>query len=118
MSVAGMALMSAAAELGSPGTRRRPLISTRVRFEPRLRRLIVAVPVEPLERLPDCEAKACGSELTRSSARVAPERRTSWLLRTVTGLTEVRFGCGLREPVMTKVPWSLGCASALLVTGG
>jgi hypothetical protein len=25
----------------------------------------------------------------------------SWLDSTVTGLAEVRFGCGMREPVMT-----------------
>src|SRR5947209_224835 len=104
-----MALMSAAEEegdwiVGSPGTRRRPLISTRVRFAPRLRRLSVAVPLDPLETLPDWEAAACGSELMRSSARVVPERRTSWLLTTVTGLTAVRFGCGMREPVTTIVP--------------
>src|SRR3954462_10765284 len=113
-----MALMSAAAELGSPGTGRGPCISTTVRFEPRLRRLIVAVPVEPLERLPDCEAKACGSALTISSARVAPERRTSWLLTTGGGLTGVRFGCGMREPVMTMAPWSSPLAAGLAASTG
>src|SRR4051812_2879275 len=105
--------MSAAAELGSPGTSRRPLISTRVRFEPRLRRLSVAVPVEPLERFPAWLAVTWGRLLIRSSVRVVPEMRISWLLTTVTGLTEVRLGCGIREPVTTIAPWSAASVLAL-----
>src|ERR1700755_1955676 len=47
ISEAGMMLMSAAwvIPLGSPGVRRRPLTRVKVRFEPRYRRSISAVPV-------------------------------------------------------------------------
>src|SRR3954469_22804089 len=80
---------------------RRPLIRTSVRREPRPRRLTVAVPVEPFEMFEPCDANDCGSELMRSSVRVVPCNFTSWLDSTVTGLAEVRFGCGMRVPVMT-----------------
>jgi hypothetical protein len=52
----------------------------------------VAVPVEALAMLPPWPAKACGSELIRSSVRVVPVSRTSWLLTTVTGLVAVSCG--------------------------
>ena len=61
-----------AAAVGSPGCRRLPLISTSVRAVPRPRRLTVAVPVAPLVTFEPCAAKACGSELIRSSVRVVP----------------------------------------------
>src|SRR3954468_22128167 len=106
MSVAGTAFRSAALLIGSPGCRRRPLISTKVRVTPRLRRFTVAVPVEPFETLPAWDAVTCGNALITSSVRVVPERRISWLLTTVTGLVEGRLGWGMREPVMTIAPWS------------
>src|SRR5437773_2670883 len=86
---------------GSPGCRRRQLTRTRVRCEPRPRRLTVAVPVAPLETLEPCAANDCGSELIKSSVRVVPWSLISWLDSTVTGLADVRFGCGMRVPVMT-----------------
>ncbi len=74
ISADGMKLMSGTLPpaVGSPGCRRRPLISTRVRFAPRPRRLTVAVPVAPFDTFEPCAAKACGSELIRSSVRVVP----------------------------------------------
>src|SRR6185295_8477542 len=115
----GMKLMSAIdPRRGSPGCRRRPLTSTRVRCEPRPRRLTEAVPVEPLEMFDPCAAKDCGSELIRSSVRVVPWSLMSWLLSTVTGLAEVRFGCGMREPVMTMSPPLDTGAPWALVDGG
>src|SRR6185295_6147020 len=47
----------------------------------------------------------------RSSVRVVPWSLMSWLLRTVTGLADVRFGCGMRVPVMT-MSCELGAAGA------
>src|SRR5678816_3878235 len=53
-------------EAGSPGTRRRPSISTRGRATPRPRRFRVAVPVAPLEIVPPWAAMAWGRLLTVS----------------------------------------------------
>ena len=61
----------------------------------------MAVPLAPFETFEPCDAKTCGSELTRSSVRVVPDSFTSWLLTVVTGLAVSRFGCGIREPVTT-----------------
>src|SRR5678816_1454480 len=55
--------------VGSPGIRRRLFTSTRVRCEPRLRRLTLAVPVEPFERLPPKSAKACGRSVSYTHLR-------------------------------------------------
>ena len=41
-----------------------------------------------------------GSWLSTSSMRVEPDSLTSWLVTTVTGAADVRFGCGMRVPVM------------------
>ncbi len=46
----------------------------------------------------------------RSSVRVVPESLTSWLVMTVTGLADSRFGCGIREPV-TMISWALPTGS-------
>src|SRR5262252_9442719 len=115
----GTKLMSAIEpKRGSPGWRRRPLIRTRVRCEPRPRRLTEAVPVEPLEMFDPCAANDCGSELIKSSVRVVPWSLMSWLDSTVTGLAEVRFGCGIREPVMTMSPPPVaGAAGAAWAAG-
>ena len=63
-------------------------------------------------------ANDCGSELIRSSVRVVPWSLMSWLDSTVTGLAEVRFGCGMREPVMTMSPPLDTGAPWALVDGG
>jgi hypothetical protein len=99
--------------VGSPGIRRRLFTSTSVRCEPRLRRLTLAVPVEPFERLPPKSAKACGRLLIRSSTRVTPSILTCSAPTAVTGLTLVRLGCGMREPV-TTTSWMVepSCACA------
>src|SRR3954454_20706614 len=101
MSCVGTKLMSGYGLRLSPAIRRRALINTRVRLGPRLRRFTVAVPEAPLDRLDPWAANDCGSELMRSSVRLVPWSLTSWLVSTVTGLAEVRFGCGMRVPVMT-----------------
>ena len=44
-----------------------------MRCEPRPRKLIVAMPVAPLEMFEPWAAKDCGSELIRSSVRLVPE---------------------------------------------
>src|SRR5205814_4250991 len=93
------------------------LISTSVRTGPRPRRLTVAVPVEQFEMFEHCEAEACGSELMRSSVRVVPCSLISWLDSTVTGLAEVKFGCGMRVPVMTMSCVDLTVAPCALVDG-
>ncbi len=104
---AGMKLMSGdepPLKVGSPGPRRRPSISTRVRCEPRPRRLTLAVPVAPFEMLELIPANTCGSWFSRSAVWVVPVSLTSSLLTTWTGLELVRFGCGMREPVTTISP--------------
>src|SRR3954451_9303066 len=114
----GMKLMSATEPWrGSPGCRRRPLTSTRVRCDPRPRRFTDAVPVEPFDTFEPCAANDCGSELIRSSVRVVPWSFTSWLDSTVTGLAEVRFGCGMRVPVMTMSCEDLTVEPCALVEG-
>ncbi len=100
-----MKLMSGAEpplKVGSPGPRRRPSISTRVRASPRPRRLTLAVPVAPLEMLELSPANTCGSWFSRSAVWVVPVSFTSWLPTTVIGLVLVRFGVGIREPVTTS----------------
>ena len=72
ISWAGMKLRSGTGLPVSPGWRRRPLTSTRLRLEPRPRRLTVAVPEAPFEMFEPCAAKDCGSELIRSSVRLVP----------------------------------------------
>src|SRR3954463_4361866 len=63
ISCVGTKLMSGYGLRLSPAIKRRPLISTTVRFGPRLRRLTVAVPEAPFDRFEPCEANDCGSEL-------------------------------------------------------
>ena len=99
---AGMKLRSAQMTPGSPGIRRLPSISTRVRPHPRPRKSTVAVPDAPLEMFDPWPAKACGNWLITSSTRTTP---ASWIWSepsTLTGLTLVRFGSGMREPVTTN----------------
>ena len=64
-----------------------------------------------------CAANDCGSELIRSSVRVVPWSLMSWLVSTVTGLADVRFGCGMRVPVMTMSLRGLTGAPCALVDG-
>ena len=99
-------------EVGLPPISRRPSISTRVRDEPRPRRLTVAVPLEPLETLEPWAAKACGRLLTRSSIRVTPWALMSAEVTEVTGATLVRFGVGMRVPVTTISETSPAAAAA------
>ena len=73
----------------------------------------VAVPEAPFETVLLWPAKTCGSELTRSSARTVPVTRTSSLLTAVTGLTEVRLGERMREPVMV-----IGASSCAVASTG
>src|SRR3954468_10427400 len=89
------------AEVGLPACRRRPSISTRVRAEPRPRRLTVAVPLEALETFEPWAANDCGRELIRSSTRLTPWALMSAAETEVTGATLVRFGVGIRVPVTT-----------------
>ena len=96
-----MKFRSAAGSTGSPDIRRRLSTSTRVRDEPRPRRLTVAAPVEPLEIEDPWPAKTCGRELVMSSIRVTPCALMSALPIVVTGAIEVRFGEGMRVPVTT-----------------
>ena len=63
----GTKFRSGTGVIGSPGCRRLPSISTRVRAMPRPRRLTVAVPVAPLDSIAPNEAMACWQELTMSS---------------------------------------------------
>ena len=72
-----------------------------MRVEPRPRKLTVAVPVAPFDRVEVWPGATCGSELSRSSIRVVPDSLISWLVTVVIGAIEVRLGCGMREPVMT-----------------
>src|SRR5205807_7464798 len=90
---------------------------TRVRWSPRPRRSIVAAPVAPLDTFDPWAAKACGSELIKSSVRVVPSSLISWLDSTVTGLADVKFGCGMRVPVMTMSCADLTGAPCALVDG-
>src|SRR5258708_30415919 len=99
-------------EVGLPPISRRPSISTRVRAEPRPRRLTVAVPLEPLETLEPCAAKDCGRELIRSSIRLTPRALMSAEVTEVTGATLVRFGVGIRVPVTTISETSPDAAAA------
>src|SRR6185369_17962357 len=52
------------------------------------------------------------------SVRVVPDNLMSWLDSTVIGLAEVRFGCGIREPVMTMSPAAAGAACAFVGAAG
>src|ERR1700760_1738028 len=100
-------MLRSAAELfepGSPGVRRRPLTSTSVRWSPRLRRLAVAVPLEPLDTDELCVANDCGRLFSTPSMRVAPCILISCELTAVTGLEADRFGDAMREPVTTISP--------------
>jgi hypothetical protein len=54
--------------------------------------------------------------LIRSSTRVVPSSFSSWLDTAVTGLTLVRFGCGMREPVTTN-SWTVEADVAGTATG-
>ena len=85
---------------GSPGTSRRPLISTRVRFGPRPRRSTVAVPVAPLDK----PAALVGEDRRQLVEQVFDAGRTRQLESCVVDdrdrRAEVRFGCGMRVPVM------------------
>src|SRR5690606_39595451 len=101
--------------VGSPGIRRRLLTSTRVRCDSRLRRLTVAAPVAPFDRLPPKSANACGRLLMRSSTRVTPSILTVSELTAVTGLMLVRLGWAMREPV-TMTSWIVSCADAVFTT--
>ena len=68
----GMKFRSGEISHASPATMRRPLISTRVRSEPRLRRSTVAVPDAPLAMVEFCAEKTCGICRTTSSRRSTP----------------------------------------------
>ena len=57
---------------GEPAGSRRPLISTNVRFVPRLRRFRVAVPVALLDMLAFCVENTCGRMRNVSSTRTLP----------------------------------------------
>ena len=76
-----------------------PSISTSVRCEPKPRRLIVEVPVEPFARLLPCSGDACGNWLRMSDVDVLPVYLMSCELMTLTGLSLVSVGEGMREPV-------------------
>jgi hypothetical protein len=94
-----MKLRSGAVDHASPEGMRRPLISTRVRTEPRLRRATVAVPLAPLEMVEFCAWNTCGSWVIRSSMRIVPVKVISSGSRTETGLMASRVGRGINEPV-------------------
>ena len=94
------------------GCARRPSISTRVRAEPRSRRLTVAVPFEPLVIEEPWPANTCGRELVMSSIRVTPWALMSEAPTVVMGAMEVRFGDGMRVPVTTISETSPLVASA------
>ena len=74
-------------------------MSTRVRCEPRFRRLTDAVPVAPLEMLLPKSAKTCGRLLSRFSTLVTPSSLMSVAVTCATGLVLVMFGDTIREPV-------------------
>ena len=104
MSSVGMMLMSEAdplAEVGSPGPRRKPLTSTRVRLAFKPRRLTVAVPVDPFDTMLPWSANTCGSWFSTSSTRVTPVAWMSAAVTKVTGAIEVWLGTAMRDPVTT-----------------
>ena len=76
----------------APGIRRLPLTNTKVRCEPKPRRLTVAVPLELMEVPELCSAMTCGKLFSRSSVRTNPVCWMSRLVRLVTGLMDTSFG--------------------------
>ena len=99
-------------EFGSPGISRRLSISTRVRDDPRPRRLTEATPVAPLVIEEPWPANTCGRLFMMSSIRVTPCALMSAFPTVVTGATEVRLGDGMRVPVTTISDTSPLAASA------
>src|ERR1700731_1574816 len=98
-----MVLMSPAGTAGSPGISREPSTRTRLRWEPRSRRLILSVPVGPFDILAFCDGKTDGRSLMTLVTSVAPAYVNSGRPTTVTGLGLVRFVWGIREPVTMMV---------------
>src|SRR5258707_15361189 len=72
-------------EVGLPPIRRRPSISTRVRAEPRPRRLTVAGPLEAVEMVEVCPQKDRGSFWIRSPILTTPWALISAAPTDVTG---------------------------------
>ena len=76
----------------------------------------MAVPVAPFDRVDDCDAKTCGSELSRSSVLTVPESLISCSETVVTGAIDVRLGEAMREPV-TMIGVALSVASVVSACG-
>ncbi len=87
----------------SAGSSRWPSISTRFRFEPRLRRLTWAVPSDPFESNWVASEVTWGRLFRTLSMVVAPCALISLESTVVTGLSLFKFGRLIRVPVTTTV---------------
>src|SRR5580658_4167185 len=112
ISAAGIWLMSEKLRPPSaePGPRRRPSTRVSVRWLPRPRRSMVAVPSAPLEVVEFMPANTMGRLLSTSSTRVSPVCCRSTADTVVIGLMEVSLGVDRRDPVTTTS--STGAAAA------
>ena len=91
---AGIWLMSGleALVMPPPGCMRRPLISTRVRNEPRPRKLTEAVPSALIDWPEPCSAITCGRLFNKSSVRTKPDFWMSSAVMEATGAIDTEFG--------------------------
>ena len=97
---AGMAFRSVRPVLVA-GTKRRPLISTRVRSGARPRRSTVAVPSPPLLTCAPSPGTICGSSFRTSSTLTVPFCLKNSSLTTEIGLGLSRSARRMRDPVTT-----------------
>jgi hypothetical protein len=67
------ALLVVATPKPAPGAMRVPFTNTKVRCEPRPRKLTVAVPFALIEVPPLCSATTCGKLFNKSSVRTKPD---------------------------------------------
>ena len=71
------------------GTTRRPFIRTSVRFEPRLRRLMLAwPPLDGLFEVDEIDGVNCGRSLIKVSIVTEPVAWKSWAVTVTIGLVE------------------------------
>ena len=110
----GIVFKSTALSPGTPATDRRPLISTKVREVPRLRRSTVATAALAVEKFEFVRLMVgvpiVGFLSSNSCTLVAPEAAMSSAVSTCTGVGESAFNDLMREPV-TSIRWaSAACA--------
>ena len=112
-----MSLKSTMLVPGTPGTKRRPLTSTRVRESPRLRRLTVVMPFsltpkpELVGVMPD--TPAAGRWRMMLPMLASPVLAIALASTTDTGVGASRLGRAMREPVTTISETWLGCSAAV-----